>query len=309
MKTLRLFAFFSCLLLASLGVNGASPTPGPSTVVFTRDAVDESAGHVACYKIATPVATYYLEKSGFGLSSIVDPDGLDWIGFSAKKGSRGLGNYRGFPNAVFKEAGNYFHPRWEGTEPSTSHVDYAGPDRVSISGVSENGLWKCRFDFFLTHCTFTMTHKPEGHPYWILYEGAPGGKYEDTDWWIVNGDTERHPMTANHEGDIPAPEWIAFGDPKVERVLFLLHHEDDEHPDRFYQMEHTMTVFGFGREGMNKFLTTVPQSVSIGFLETTDPATIHERMKQLVNTPVTSPPTTEAPSPQTQSQPQTATGK
>jgi hypothetical protein len=42
-----------------------------------------------------------------------------------------------------------------------------------------------------------------------------------------------------------------------------------------------MTVFGFGREGLKKFLDSVPQSVSIGFLETTDPAAIHEHVAKL----------------------------
>jgi hypothetical protein len=73
----------------------------------------------------------------------------------------------------------------------------------------------------------------------------------------------------NHEGDIPAPEWIAFGDPRVARAVFLVHHEDDAHPDRFYQMQRKMTVFGFGRKGIDKFLDSVPQRFSIGFVEGT----------------------------------------
>jgi hypothetical protein len=254
----------------------------PPAVLLSRDAVDESAGGVACYKIETPAATYFLEKVGFGLSSMIDRDGHDWIGFEATRGSRTSGEYRGFPNAVYKEEGNYFHPRWAGTEPSTSRVDYASDERVTISADSENGLWACRFDFFPTHCTFTMTREPAGHPYWVLYEGAPGGEYEDTDWWIASGNTTRHPMTENQEGDLPAPEWIAFGDPKLDRVLYLLHHEDDSHPDRFYQLENKMTVFGFGREGMKKFLSSVPQSVSIGFLETTDFTVIQEHVSKIL---------------------------
>jgi len=37
------------------------------------DAIDESAGDVLCFKIETPMATYYLEKVGAGLSSMLDP--------------------------------------------------------------------------------------------------------------------------------------------------------------------------------------------------------------------------------------------
>jgi hypothetical protein len=83
---------------------------------------------------------------------------------------------------------------------------------------------------------------------------------------------ERQPMTTNHESDIPAPEWIVFGDEKQKRVLFVVHHEDDEHPDRFYQLRREMTVFSFGRSNGDKFLDSVPQRFSIGLLETTDHA-------------------------------------
>ena len=49
-----------------------------------------------------------------------------------------------------------------------------------------------------------------------------------------------------------------------------VHDRDDEHPDYFYQMRQQMTVFGFGRRGLEKFLDAVPQSVSIGLVESTD---------------------------------------
>jgi hypothetical protein len=87
-------------------------------------------------------------------------------------------------------------------------------------------------------------------------------------------------MILSQEGDIPAPEWIVFGDPRVRRALFLLHHEDDAHPDRFHQMNRQMTVFGFGREDLNKFLDSVPQHDSIGFLETTNHAEISRALDQ-----------------------------
>jgi hypothetical protein len=60
-----------------------------------------------------------------------------------------------------------------------------------------------------------------------------------------------------------------------------MHHEDDDHPDRFYAMQSKMTVFGFGRSGLNKHLDHVPQSFSIGFLETTDHAEIKRHLASL----------------------------
>ncbi len=48
---------------------------------------------------------------------------------------------------------------------------------------------------------------------------------------------------------------------------------------RFYQMNRQITVFGFGREGIKKYLDHVPQIFTIGFLETTDHAEVNETMK------------------------------
>ena len=252
-------------------------------VRLIEDAVDTSAGGLACFKIVTPGATYYLEKSGGGLSSMIDPDGIDWIGFHPERGSGAAGEYRGFPNAVHRQAGSYFHPRNSRTDPCTSQVIKAEPEQVAILVESDNELWAGRYDFYVTHCTFTMTHMPPDKRYWILYEGVPGGDYDDADWWMTSAIRQRMPLTTKHDGDIPAQEWIAFGDAHgLDRVLFLCHHEDDADPDRFYQMQHTMTVFGFGRQGMEKYLNQTPQHFSIGFLETTDSARINRSVSHLM---------------------------
>ncbi|MHB8900982.1 MAG: hypothetical protein ACYC6Y_19720, partial [Thermoguttaceae bacterium] len=171
----------------------------------------------------------------------------------------------------------------DATEPSSTRVEYAGSDRVTISAESESGLWACRYDFYPTHCTFTMTRMPPDKRYWVLYEGVPGGQYDDSDWWLTADSGGRRPLAEPHEGDLPAPEWIAFGDAKLNRVLYLVHHEDDDHPDRFYEMERQMTVFGFGRQGIKKFLDRVPQRFTIGFLETTDGTKIGEAVAKAAN--------------------------
>ena len=116
----------------------------------------------------------------------------------------------------------------------------------------------------------------------MLYEGTPGGEYNDSDWFITSAIEEKTPLTTRHEGDIPKPEWIAFGDQAVDRVLFLNHHQDDGHPDTFYQMNKQMTVFGFGRKGLTKYLTSVPQSFSIGFFEHTSHKYIKTHIKKLM---------------------------
>jgi hypothetical protein len=127
-----------------------------------------------------------------------------------------------------------------------------------------------------------MTQMSSEHKYCVLYEGAAGGSYDDTDWWMTSAVRQPQPMAMTHEGDIPAPEWIAFGDQKLKRVLFILHHEDDSFPDKFYQMDRQMIVFGFGRRGIEKHLASVPQRFTIGFLETTSHHEISRRIKRLL---------------------------
>ncbi len=245
-----------------------------SRIRFTENAVDASAGNLACYRIETRSATYYLEKTGAGLSSLLDRDGNDWLGFRPDPGSGASGEYRGFPNAVHKQGGSYFHPRNRATDPSTTRVEYVGPERVTISATADRGHWAGRFDFYADRCTFTMTKMPAEKKYWVLYEGTPGGEYDDEDWWLASGSENRHALTERRRGDLPSPEWIAFGDRALERTLVLVHHEDDEHPDTFYAMQKKMTVFGFGREGIEKFIDRVPQSFSIAFSESPEPAAI-----------------------------------
>ena len=250
-------------------------------VVLTDNVVDESAGNVLCYKIETAAAVYYLEKEGVGLAGMIDKDGNDWLSFHNEPGSGSNGEYRGFPNAVHQQDGSFFHPKNSGTDPSTTEIVTDGPQHVRIRGISGNGTWECLWDFYPGHCTFTMTKMPEDYKYWVLYEGTPGGVYDDSDWWMTSDISTKQPLTVNYEADIPDPEWIVFGDESLERVIFLLHHEDDDHMDKFYQMNREMTVFGFGREGLTKFLDSVPQSVSIGFIESTDHKVIRTEIGKL----------------------------
>jgi hypothetical protein len=237
------------------------------------------------FKITTSAATYWLEQTGAGLSRMTDRDSRDWLGFEPAPGSGAAGEFRGFPNAVHQQAGNYFHPRNKATDPSTVIIEERTGARVIVRAESGNGLWACRYEFTDAHCTFTMTRMPADKRYWVLYEGTPGGSFENTDWWMTSAITTPQPITTNHEGDIPAPEWIFFGDAASPRVLFLLHHEDDAHPDRFYAMQSKMTVFGFGRQGIQKHLDRVPQRFTLGFLETTHHATMRDAMAKLLAAP------------------------
>ncbi|WP_252728468.1 hypothetical protein [Alteromonas sp. C1M14] len=262
-----------------LFLHGCKLIPPAPSVTLTHG-VDPSAGSaLSAYIITTDNATYYLEKSGGGLSSLMDKAGNDWIGFNDIKGSGWKGEYRGFPNAVHKQDGNYFHAMNAGTDPSTSEVTIEEPDHVRILFTSENGQWEGQWDFYPTHGDFTMTKVSPGYAYWLQYEGVPGGEMDDTDFWFNSASSQKHLIEETFSGDLPAPEWIAFGDKDTPRMLYFLKHQDDNYPDD-YVSRPFMTVMGFGRQNKEKFLNELVR-VSFGFVESVHYDKVQDTVTQL----------------------------
>lgn len=248
--------------------------------VHLAHGIDESAGGGQAYVISTGAATYYLEKEGGGLSSIVDNDGVDWLGFNNAPGSGWKGEYRGFPNAVHRQDGNYFHAMNAGTDLSTSVVDVETDQHIRITFTSGNGQWQGQWNFYSNRCEFTMSKVSPGFKYWVQYEGVPGGQMDAADFWYSSADSQKRQIEEPHIGDLPAPEWMAFGDPKSPRVLYILHHEDDEFPDDYVSRPY-MTVLGFGRRNKDKYLDTA-QTFSIGFVESVNYPLISRAIEEIL---------------------------
>lgn len=267
------------IVATSLILLGCASVQAPP--VQLGEGVDVSAGGDAAYIITTPNATYYLEKQGGGLSSMLDRDGIDWLGFHKAPGSGHKGEYRGFPNAVHKQDGNYFHAMNAKTDPSTTKVELVSDTHVRIGVVSGNGKWEAQYDFFADRLDFTMRKVSPGYKYWVQYEGVPGGEMDDTDFRYASADRARHPINEPFIGDLPAPEWMAFGDANASRMIYLLHHEDDTHPDDYVSRPH-MTVLGIGRRNKDKYLTS-PQKFSIGFIESTEHDVIADAMRGILD--------------------------
>ena len=210
------------------------------------------------YRIETPGATYIYHKLGAGFASLLDPGGLDWIKFHPWGGSDG--KYRGIPNLVYPEG--YFHP---GNTGCHSRILHEGPVKVAILSTSTDGEWMCRWDITPRYATLTVLKAPQ--PYWFLYEGTPGGALDEEGDYIVRSTGERTPASERWEGVIPEPEWLYFGTRDLDRVLYLIHHEHDDAIDSYWPMEHNMTVFGFGRLNLNKYMVLTPAHFTIGFAE------------------------------------------
>lgn len=243
--------------------------------ITVKDTLDEGQ---AAWKITTPAATYFFQKAAGGFSSLIDADGNDWISFNRSSGAAGM--YRGIPNLV--HPGDIFHP---GHAHCKSSLNFSS-QLAMITTSDSLDKWACRWEIFPTHATLTVTKMDRA--FWFLYEGTPGGAFhQDRDYWMISTGT-REACSQVQGGDIPSPEWICFGDTSMTRVLFLLHHEDDQEIDRYYEMD-PMTVFGFGRSGLNKYLDQVPTTVSIGLLEDSSYAAVSAAVTQVLDGPAIRP--------------------
>jgi hypothetical protein len=234
--------------------------------------IDEHEGQES-YRISTQNATYYYHKHGAGFASLEDSDGNDWLSYNPGVGQKSQsgsgGKYRGTPNMGHPEG--YCHL---GNSVSDTHILSRGPIKVTLESQSHDGKMHCRWDIFGRYARMTVLMMRL--PFWFLYEGTPGGHLDmRTDKCIrvhgkeciVTGVDEKW------QGDIQTSEgleWLAFTDPHVGRSIYIVNHEDDEAIDSYWPMNEEMTVFGFGRLGLNKFMRSIPAHFTVGLIDSTD---------------------------------------
>ncbi len=215
------------------------------------------------YKIDTARGTYYYQKLGAAFSSLVDQAGNDWMGYHPTGGAGG--SYRGVPNMIHPEG--KFHP---GNLESTSTILSQGPLKITIKSATNDGKWAALWEFFPEYARMTLLQ--QDHDYWFLYEGTPGGTLDMATDQVVRSDGTTTLASETWNGDLVGPEWVYFADPLVNRSFFLVNHSEDAEVDSYYPMTEaagSMTVFGFGRQGTQKFLSTTPSQFTIGLMETT----------------------------------------
>lgn len=219
--------------------------------------------------------TYYYHKDGAGFASIEDRQGNDWIGY--KPSGNQQGNYRGIPNAVHGDTESLFHP---GAPDGVSSIRTRGPVKVTIYSRSKLDRWRCTWDIYPRYARLTVLR--HGAKYWFLYEGTPGGYHEvHGDFCVRSGNTQTD-CSESWTGDIAGPEWLYFADGGLTRSLFLVHEDDDTETDSYWPMgpnhpqvgDGGMTVFGFGRSGLNKYMAADNNHFTIGFAESKTYSTV-----------------------------------
>ena len=218
-------------------VDGAVTFPAPPVqprISLTDDVFDAGQDSV---HVSSLEGDWYYHKQGAGFSSLVDSDGNDWISYSQAAGAEG--EYRGIPNLVYPEG--HFHP---GATTATSVVTREGPLRASIESSTADG-WAVAWDIYPQYAKLTVTEAPGD--YWFLYEGTPGGSLDPNSDIVVRSNGIEQLAADSWTADLDGEEWVYFGDPVVDRSLYVINHQADSAVDSYRPMQGAMTVFGFGR--------------------------------------------------------------
>ncbi|MCY4526712.1 MAG: hypothetical protein OXB89_08895 [Anaerolineaceae bacterium] len=248
------------------------PMPGPLSL---SDGFDHEG--FASVQITTPGASWIYHLEGGGFAGLVDKAGADWISFHPRGGSDG--NFRGIPNLVHPES--YFHP---GRTGCNSEIVTNGPLRAVIRSRSNDDAWRC--EWTLEPDCARLSVLKALRPYWLLYEGTPGGCLDEQGDYVLLADGRRFAASERWEMErLPEPGWIAFGASDNPNALWLLRHVGDGDADSYWPMEGNMTVFGYGRSGLNKSLARVPAQFSVGLAECDDHVSLANIIHASANPP------------------------
>jgi hypothetical protein len=148
-------------------------------------------------------------------------------------------------------------------------------DRVRLISESEDGAWRLRWDFLLTHVTLRIERSAA--PFNFTYRGVPGETLDmgDPGDRLVTPTGAIYGTTVGMEQDILAyeaggelaehwqrpVEWTYFFDVTTKHSLFLIQHHDDEAIDR-YQVLGDTAVMRFGTQPAGD----EPRTFSFGFV-------------------------------------------
>ncbi|MGE0730602.1 MAG: hypothetical protein AB7O92_19095 [Acidimicrobiia bacterium] len=250
----------------AIGIGDGSsfaPQVGPAGQVTVTDTSDEGQ---AAFKISTPRADWYLQKQGASFSSVVDADGVDWVGYHPGNGFDG--EFRG----IGQLTDEYFHPGGTQTGGVIRDEAASGPLKAVFDATSTNG-WTQRFEVYPTFVRATVTPPASGGstPWWYLYEGSPNG-----DTFIKAGGTGTVTRSDGYSGPFATPwdidlaqnpSWVSYA--VGNRSFFMSHHSTDG-VESHQIMGNSMVVFGFGRTlaGGGGPLVGGPQTFTYGILET-----------------------------------------
>ena len=229
------------------------------------------------YRVVTPSATYLLDSASGGLSSMIDPDGNDWIAYGPEPWGEyppsAASSYRGVPNLVFRGAfDGAGHPGHDGVAS-----DVVGANQIACR--TPGGPWAWTWTFAADHARLDVTGVGDTTAYWFLYEGPAGGRYEPaTTYYATDATAPAYARYDHYHGgeEVARRDWYYFGRDGVPRTLEMIQLTPDEVIDHYSLLGNDtvgiaspdgMVVAGFGRAPMATPSLTEPNSFAIRFSE------------------------------------------
>jgi hypothetical protein len=260
------------------------PTPAKPTAARVKLEWSDDEGQKA-HRIDTDHATFVIQHDGASLSSMLDDNGADWIGYHAAPDDKATGAksiFRGIPNFPFPEG--HFHP---GFTSSHTEILSEGPLRTVIRSESGDGKWAYESTIYPSHMKQVVLKADRA--FWWLYEGTPGGETEDRycrPFQVARSGNAESPSQTAWEMTSAGLSWAAFRVPGLGtpygRSLFVgragtglqssYYLASDSGSPIAAGQRGAMTVFGFGRSGMNATIapTELPATFVVGLAEPTD---------------------------------------
>lgn len=256
-----------------------APAPGEARVALVDEPPSgtvlpsDPREHPTLY-IRTEAGTWGYRTRGGAFGNLVDRDGRDWISSDPTPGTRAGGEFRGTPNMPYPDG--WFHA---GGTAAITELVAAGPLRVTLRSSSPDGRWAYRSEIYPRQVTCRVTATDDERTYWWLYEGTPGGTTEYDamgDLVVVRPDGLVTTMHEEWTGGTDQEAWVLFGTGGRgggRRAFFVAHHEGGTRAegaaDTYFPMggDHgAMTVFGFGRSGLEDFLRG-PHTFTMGLVD------------------------------------------
>lgn len=248
------------------------PTTLDEGVVLSEELFSVADTMEPVFKIVTPSASYWLLRRAGAIVKAVDTlvDGSgDWIGESSQAQSRGLPSLGTCCEAGAADADLP-------VMTTVEDVSKRSNDRVRLISESEDGAWRLRWDFLLTHVTLRIERADKAFNF--TYRGVPGATLDmgDPGDRLVTPTGAIYGTAVGMEQDILAyeaggelaeywqgpAEWTYFFDIVTKHSLFLIQHHDDEAIDRYQVLEDT-AVMRFGTQPAGDD----PRTFSFGFVE------------------------------------------
>lgn len=261
----------------------ASETAAPVGVEYDEEADPFAVKRISVvqhlgrehFRVRTATATYLYDPVAGGFSSILDKVGNDWVSYKDDADpsypAAAATKYRGVPNLVFG-----------GDDDGAGHPGFAKCEsritrRNQITTVSLSGEWEWRWTFYRNYAKLQVVSTPDDRPYWFLYEGPAGGRYQPrATWWATDlsepsYDIPDHYHDRTHRGQY---RYMVFGTKYNDYAFWMLQQTADTQPDHISYLGNEeigaadspdgMVVAGFGRAAGATPLLTGPNTFLIG---------------------------------------------